>query len=103
MGLYGYQMDPYRLPSSFLAISRSVWFAFMTDHFRKRSLCFRDTRDKQEHDTKKLMSIPGPSPEKLMAEIELLKKTDLNNGSYVGVIILSPIIKQKRFCHIRII
>ena len=47
--------------------------------------------------------MPGPSPEKLMAEIELLKTTDLNNGSYVGVIILSPIIKQKRFCHIRII
>ena len=46
-------------------------------HFRKKSLFFRDTRDHQEHDTKNRLSIPGPSPEKLMAEIDELKKNDL--------------------------
>ena len=39
------------------------------DHFRKKSSFFRDTRDNQEHDTKKRLSIPGPSPEKPEAEI----------------------------------
>ena len=47
-------------------------------HFRKKSLFFRDTRDHQEHDTKNRLSVPGPNPEKLMAEIDELKKTDLN-------------------------
>ena len=48
------------------------------DHFWKKRLFFRDTRDHQEHDTKNRLSIPGPSPEKLMAEIDELKKTDLS-------------------------
>ena len=43
-------------------------------HFRKKSLFFRDTRDHQEHDTKNRLSIPGPSPEKLMAEVLSLKR-----------------------------
>ena len=48
----------------------------MTGQFRKKSLFFLDTRDHQEHDTKNRLSIPGPSPEKRMAEIHELKKTD---------------------------
>ena len=57
----------------------------MTDDFWKKSIIFRDTREHQEHDTKNRLSIPGPSSEKLMAEIDELKKTDLKfqvkNGS----------------------
>ena len=36
----------------------------------------RNTRNKSEHDAKNRLSLPGPSPEKLMAEIIRLKKTD---------------------------
>ena len=51
----------------------------VTDHFRKKSLFFRDTRNNQEYDAKNRLSIPGPSPEKLMAEIySFKKKTDLS-------------------------
>ena len=46
----------------------------LTDHFRKKYLFFRDTRDNPEHDAKNRLSIPRPSPEKLMAEIDRLKK-----------------------------
>ena len=46
----------------------------MTDHFQEKSLFFRDTRDNQEHDTKTRLSIPGPSPEELVAEIIPLKR-----------------------------
>ena len=57
----------------------------MIDHFWKKRLFFRDTRDHQEHDTKNRLSIPGPSPEKLMAEIHRLKKTDLRRKHFVFV------------------
>ena len=50
----------------------------MTGRFRKKSLFFRDTRDNQEYDAKNRLSIPGPCPEKPVAEIARLKKTDLN-------------------------
>ena len=43
-------------------------------HFQKKSLFFRDTRNKSEHDAKNRLSLPVPSPEKLMAEIIRLKK-----------------------------
>ena len=46
----------------------------LTDHFRKKCLFFRDTRDNQEHDAKNRLSIPGHSPEKLLAEVLSLKK-----------------------------
>ena len=44
------------------------------EHFRKKSLFFQDTRDHQEHDAKNLLSIPGPSSEKPVAEIARIKK-----------------------------
>ena len=44
------------------------------DHFRKKSLFCWDTSDHQEHDAKNRLSIPIPSPEKLLAEIDRLKK-----------------------------
>ena len=44
------------------------------DHFWKKSLFFRDTREHPEHDAKNRLSLPGHSPEKLMAEIIRLKK-----------------------------
>ena len=47
-------------------------------HFGKKSIIFRDTRDHQEYDTKTRLSIPSPSPEKPVAEIDHLKKTDLS-------------------------
>ena len=50
----------------------------MTDHFRKKSIVFRDTRDHQKDDAKNRLPIPGPSPEKSVAEIDQLKKTDLS-------------------------
>ena len=43
-------------------------------HFRKKSLFFWDTTDNKEHDTKNRLSIPGPSPEETVAEIDQLKK-----------------------------
>ena len=46
----------------------------MVEHFRKKSLFFQDTRDNQEYDAKNRLSIPGPSPEKLMAEVYSFKK-----------------------------
>ena len=46
----------------------------MTDHFRKKSIIFRDTRDHHEHDAKNRLLIPGPSSEKPVAEIHQLKK-----------------------------
>ena len=46
----------------------------LTDHFRKKSLFFRDTRDNREHDAKNRLPKPGPSPEKPVAEIIPLKK-----------------------------
>ena len=46
----------------------------MTGHYRKKSLFFRDTRDNQEHDAKNRLSIPGPSPEELLAEVLSLKR-----------------------------
>ena len=61
---------------------RFTWAGYgddVIDHFRKKSLFFLDTRDHQEHDTKNRLSIPSPSPEKLMAEIHELKKTDLRD------------------------
>ena len=42
--------------------------------FSKKSLFFWDTRDNQEYDAKNRLLIPGPSPEKLMAEIDRLKE-----------------------------
>ena len=68
----------YRSPN-FLKIKNLslTWTGYgddVIDHFRKETLFFRDTRDHQEHDTKNRLSIPGPSPEKLMAEIHQLKK-----------------------------
>ena len=62
----------------------------MIGHFRKKSLFFRDTRDNQEYDAKNRLSIPSPSPEKLVAEIARLKKTDLTPnmhrvGSYFAI------------------
>ena len=41
--------------------------------FRKKSLFFWDTRGNQEYTTKNRLLIPGPSPEKLLAEIHRLK------------------------------
>ena len=52
----------------------------MTGHFRKKSLFFRDTREHPEHDAKNRLSLPSPSPEKPLAEIHELKKTDLRNS-----------------------
>ena len=43
------------------------------DHFRKKSIIFRDTTDNQEHDAKNRLLIPGPSSEKPVAEIHQLK------------------------------
>ena len=47
-------------------------------HSTKNSLFFRDTRDHPEHDAKNRLSLPSPSPEKPLAEIDELK----NNRPY---------------------
>ena len=46
----------------------------VTDHFRNKSLFFRDIGDNQEHGTKNRLSIPIPSSEKPLAEIIRLKE-----------------------------
>ena len=56
---------------------RFTWTGYgddVIDHFREKSLFFQDTRDNQEYDAENRLSLPGPSPEKLMAEIIRLKK-----------------------------
>ena len=61
---------------------RFTWTGYgddVIDHFRKKSIVFRDTRDHQEHDSKNRLPIPGPSPEKSVAEIDQLKKNDLSS------------------------
>ena len=44
------------------------------DHFREKSLFFRDTANNKKHDAKKRLSISGPSLEKPVAEIIPLKE-----------------------------
>ena len=44
------------------------------DHFRKKSLFFRDTREHLEHDAKNRLWISITSSEKTLAEIESVKK-----------------------------
>ena len=64
---------------------RFTWTGYgddVIDHFRKKSIIFRDTTDNQEHDAKNRLLIPGPSSEKPVAEIAQLKKTDLRHHSY---------------------
>ena len=67
---------------------RFTWTGYgddVIDHFRKKSIIFRDTTDNQEHDAKNRLLIPGPSSEKPVAEIAQLKKTDLRfHTMYVG-------------------
>ena len=46
----------------------------MTDHFRRKSLFFQDTRDHPKHDAKNRLSSPSPGPEKPLAEIDRLKE-----------------------------
>ena len=49
-----------------------TWTGYGDDvigHFRKKSFFFQDTRDHHEYDAKNCLLIPGPSPEKLMAEV----------------------------------
>ena len=46
----------------------------MTDHFREKSIVFRDTRDSQEYDAKNRLSIPSPSSLEPVAEVESVKK-----------------------------
>ena len=58
----------------------------MTGHFQKKSIIFRDTREHQEHDTKNRLSIPGPSSEKLMAEIDELKKNRPNRTKMIPLV-----------------
>ena len=74
MCLNGYQMYPYRLLMIFREklpkmdkIQESADRQLM-GHFRKISLFFGDTRDNQEHGAKNRLSIPAPSPGKLLAE-----------------------------------
>ena len=57
-----------------LRFTRTGYGDDVIDHFRKKSIIFRDTRDHQEHDTKNRLSLPGPSPEESVAEIDQLKK-----------------------------
>ena len=56
---------------------RFTWTGYgddVIDHFRKKSIIFRDTTDNQEHGAKNRLLIPGPSSEKPVAEIHELKK-----------------------------
>ena len=46
----------------------------VTDDFRKKSIIFRDTRDNQQHGARNRLLIPGPSPEKPVAEIDQWKE-----------------------------
>ena len=41
--------------------------------FSEKILIFRDTRDHPEHDAKNCLSLPSPSSEKPLAEIDELK------------------------------
>ena len=44
------------------------------DHFRKKSIIFRDMRTQGEHDSKVRIRISGPSAEKTDSQIVELKK-----------------------------
>ena len=44
------------------------------DHFWKKSLFFRDTRENPEHDAKNRLSISITGSEKTLAEIESVKR-----------------------------
>ena len=76
---------------------RFTWTGYgndVIDHFRKKSIIFRDTRDHQEHDAKNRLLISGPSFEKPEAEIDQLKKTDLNSRfqwpKFISVVSVAP-------------
>ena len=69
----------YSFNSKFQDIWKIHWKYLITSSSRDRSspeksLFFQDTRDHQEHDAKNHLSIPGPSPENLMAEVLSLKR-----------------------------
>ena len=60
----------------------------MTDHFRRKSLFFQDTRDHPKHDAKNRLSSPSPGPEKPLAEIDRLKENrpEDSDKSFLGTI-----------------
>ena len=61
---------------------RFTWTGYgddVIDHFREKSIVFRDTRDSQEHDAKNRLSIPSPSSLEPVVEVESVKKTDLSS------------------------
>ena len=63
---------------------RFTWTGYgddVIDHFRKKSIIFRDTRDHQEYDAKNRLSLPSPSPEKPLAEIDELKNNRPKNST----------------------
>ena len=47
---------------------------YVMDHFRKKSIIFRDMRTHGEHNTKDRLSISCPSPEKPSSQIRRLKE-----------------------------
>ena len=56
---------------------RFTWTGYgddVIDHFREKSLFFRDTRDNTEHDAKNRLSISITSFEKTLAEIVSVKQ-----------------------------
>ena len=59
---------------------KNLWFTWtgygddVIDHFRKKSLFFRDTREHPEHDAKNRLSISITGSEKTLAEIESVKR-----------------------------
>ena len=50
----------------------------VTDHFRKKSIIFRDMRTQGERNAEVRLSISCPSAEKTDSQIYRLKKTDLS-------------------------
>ena len=53
----------------------------VTDHFRKKSIIFRDMRTQGERNAEVRLSISCPSAEKTDSQIYRLKKTDLTRES----------------------
>ena len=79
---------------------RFTWTGYgddVIDHFRKKAIVFRDTRDHQEHDAKNRLSIPSPSSEKPVAEIDQLKKTDLRQMGKLELSVLLHRAKTSKF------
>ena len=87
LDLFGTQVVHTNAPETIFAKSEVIIWQSADWWFWKKSLFFRDTRHNQQHDAKNRLSISSPSSEKLLAEVESVKKNWPNFYNYSSAIL----------------